>query len=218
MNAGEVSHGSAEAEVTAVAPSVRRRTSRTREIFVRESRHIPERNRCLGEEISLKAHTETLSMIFGDQGVEEVPQGGKDLVLGGTVCGQRVMAAAGEAGGDLAANRAFILAPRRGSSSQHAHTPVGGIRDAGSEELTGGKQGLLPVLQSARCGPLYEPSRGNYSPQALEAIGVRSEPWCYPGASVADTCPNVPVTLLYRCDRCTQKLTTTAKKESEKPP
>ena len=39
--------------------------------------------------------------VTGDQGVEEMPQGGQGLVFGGTVAGELVDEAAGQAGGDL---------------------------------------------------------------------------------------------------------------------
>ena len=40
------------------------------------------------------------SGVPGDQGVEEMPQGGQGLVFGGTVAGELVDKAAGQAGGD----------------------------------------------------------------------------------------------------------------------
>ena len=78
-----------------------------------------------------------------DQGVDEMPQGGQGLVLGGTVAGELVDEAAGQAGGDPGKIEALILAP--GEEAPH-DAGVGragvGVGDPGGEELIGGKQGI----------------------------------------------------------------------------
>ena len=80
-----------------------------------------------------------------DQGIEEVPQGGQGLVLGGAVAGQLVDEAAGEAGGDLAELEVLVLAPGEEAANDAGVGAAGvGVGDAGGEELIGGEQGVLP--------------------------------------------------------------------------
>ena len=79
----------------------------------------------------------------GDQSVEEMPEGSQGLVLGGTVAGEVVNEAAGQARRDLGELKALILTP--GEEAPH-HTRIGAagvrVRDPCSEELIGGKEGI----------------------------------------------------------------------------
>ena len=80
-----------------------------------------------------------------DQGIEEMPQGGQGLVLGGAVAGQLVDEAAGEARGDLAELEVLVLAPGEETANDAGVGAAGvGVGDAGGEELVGGKEGIGP--------------------------------------------------------------------------
>ena len=90
--------------------------------------------------------------VAGDQGVEEMPEGGQGLVFGRAVAGELVDEAAGQARRDLGEIKALILAP--GEEAPH-HTRIGaaGVRigDPGGEELIGGKQGIAAgALEDSR--------------------------------------------------------------------
>ncbi len=80
-----------------------------------------------------------------DQGIEEMTQGGQGLVLGGAVAGELLDEAAGEAGGDLAELEVLVPAPGE-EAPYDAGVGAAGLRigDAGSEELIGGKERILP--------------------------------------------------------------------------
>ena len=81
------------------------------------------------------------SGVTGDQGVEEMPQGGQGLVLGRAVAGELVDEAAGEAGGDPGELETLILAPGEEAGDGAGVGAAGvGVEDPGGEELIGGKQ------------------------------------------------------------------------------
>ena len=81
--------------------------------------------------------------VTGDQGVEEMPQGGQGLVLGRAVAGELVDEAAGQARRDLGELKALILTPVEEAPHDAGIGAAGvGIGDPGGEELIGGKQGL----------------------------------------------------------------------------
>ena len=78
-----------------------------------------------------------------DQGVEEMPQGGQGLVFGGTVAGEVVNEAAGQAGRNLGKLEVLLLAPGEEAPDDAGVGAAGvGIGDAGGEELIGGEQGI----------------------------------------------------------------------------
>ena len=88
----------------------------------------------------------------GDQGVEEMPQGGQGLGLGGAVAGELVEEATGEAGRNLGDLEALLLAPGEEVADDagvgSAGVEIGG---PGGEELIGGKQGIGPgALEGSR--------------------------------------------------------------------
>ena len=88
--------------------------------------------------------------VVGDQGVEEMPQGGQGLVFGRAAPGDLVNEASGRARGDPGELEVLQLAP--GEEAPH-HTDIGaagaGIGDPGGEEVIGGKAGL-PAGASGR--------------------------------------------------------------------
>ena len=90
-----------------------------------------------------------------DQGVEEMPQGGQGLVLGGTVAGELVDEAAGQAGGDPGKIEALILAPGEEAPHDAGVGAAGvGVGDPGGEELIGGKEGIgAGALEDGRHRP-----------------------------------------------------------------
>ena len=92
----------------------------------------------------------------GHQGVEEMPQGGQGLVVGGAVARELVDEAAGEAGRDLGELELLLVAPGKESAHDAGVGAAGvGTGDAGGEEFIGGEQGIgAGALKDGRDRPV----------------------------------------------------------------
>ena len=90
--------------------------------------------------------------VTGDQGIEEMPEGGQGLVLGRAVAGELVDEAAAQAGGDPGEIEGLFLAPGEEAPYDAGIGAAGvGIGDPCGEELIGGEQGIAAGKVRGRC-------------------------------------------------------------------